>query len=190
MHVTAVVLLVSAVAAAVLLACSQLVRRLPVPSAALFLLAAAAASNLVPGVRGRVPMNAVVELALVALVLILFDCGVKVGWHRFRSALVPAALLGIAGTAGSAGVVAVLTHLLLDFQWSLALVAGAALAPTDPAVMFSVLRGRPVRSRVEAALEAESGCRSPRVEATTAERFRQPHRRCSSPWLASSSRYR
>jgi cell volume regulation protein A len=161
MHATAVVLLVAAAAAAVLLACAQLARKLPVPSAALFLIAAAAASNLIPGLRARVPVDAVVQLAVVALVLILFDGGLKVGWHRFRTALLPAGLLGIAGTAGTAAAVALLAHVLLGFGWTLAGLVGAALAPTDPAVMFSVLRGRAARGRVETALEAESGLNDP-----------------------------
>jgi cell volume regulation protein A len=161
MHATAAVLLVAAAAAAALLACAQVARRLPVPSAALFLVAAAVASNLLPSLRGRVPVDAVVQLAVVALVLILFDGGLKVGWHRFRIALLPAALLGVAGTAGTAALVAVLSHLLLGFGWTLAGLVGAALAPTDPAVMFSVLRGRPARGRVETALEAESGLNDP-----------------------------
>ena len=161
MHATAVVVLVAAAAAAVLLACAQVARRLPLPSAALFLIAAAAASNLLPGVRGSVPVDAVVQLAVVALVLILFDGGLKVGWHRFRTALLPAVLLGLAGTAGTAGAVCLLSHFLLGFGWALAGLVGAALAPTDPAVMFSALRGRPARGRVETALEAESGLNDP-----------------------------
>jgi len=161
MRTTAVVLLVCAAGAGVLLACAQLARRLPIPSAALFLVTAAGASNLLPWLEGQVPVDAVVALAVVALVLILFDGGLKVGWHRFRSALLPAGLLGIAGTAGTAAVVAALAHFLLGFSWPLAGLVGAALAPTDPAVMFSVLRGRPMRGRVETALEAESGINDP-----------------------------
>jgi cell volume regulation protein A len=161
MHATGVVLLIAAAAAAVLLACAQVARRLPLPSAALFLVLAAAVSNLMPGLRVRVPVDAVVQLAVVALVLILFDGGLKVGWHRFRTALLPAALLGIAGTAATAAAVALLSHFLLGFGWALAGLAGAALASTDPAVMFSVLRARPARGRVETALEAESGLNDP-----------------------------
>jgi cell volume regulation protein A len=71
MDTTGNVLLVAAASAAGLLACAQLARRLPVPSAALFLVGAAAVSNLLPGVRGSVPVDAVLQLAVVALVLIL-----------------------------------------------------------------------------------------------------------------------
>ena len=155
------VLLAIAAAAAMLLLCAQLARRLPLPSAALFLLGAAAVSNVVPQVRDWAPVDAVVQVAVVALIFILFDGGLKVGWHRFRTALLPASLLGIAGTAATAAVTAALAHYVLGFGWLLAAIVAAALAPTDPAVMFSALRARPLGGRVETALEAESGLNDP-----------------------------
>jgi cell volume regulation protein A len=155
------VLLIAAAGATALLVCAQLAHRLPMPSAALFLVFAAAVSNLAPGVRGWAPVDLVVSVAVVALVIILFDGGLKVGWHRFRSALLPASLLGIVGTAGTAAVVALVAHALLGFSWLAAVIVAGALAPTDPAVMFSALRGRPLGGRVETALEAESGLNDP-----------------------------
>ena len=71
--------------------------------------------------------------------MILFNGGTLVGWRRFRVAAVPIFTLGIFGTFATAGIIAVAAHYLFDFSWTIAGILGAALAPTDPAVMFSVL---------------------------------------------------
>jgi potassium/hydrogen antiporter len=52
-------------------------------------------------------------------------------------------------------------HVLLDFDWTTSFIVGAALAPTDPAVMFSVLGNREVRGRAGTILEGESGANDP-----------------------------
>ena len=56
---------------------------------------------------------------------------------------------------------AVAAHTLLDMSWTVAWLLGAALAPTDPAVTFSVLTGREVRGRSGTILEGESGFNDP-----------------------------
>ncbi len=50
----------------------------------------------------------------------------------------------MAGTFVTAGALALLAHLLFGFGWQAALLLGTALAPTDPAVVFSVLGRREV----------------------------------------------
>ena len=50
---------------------------------------------------------------------------------------------------------------LFDFSWTGAGILGAALAPTDPAVMFSVLGQREVGGRTGTILEGESGVNDP-----------------------------
>jgi potassium/hydrogen antiporter len=56
---------------------------------------------------------------------------------------------------------AVFAHYLFDFGWTTAGILGAALAPTDPAVMFSVLGRREVGGRSGTILEGESGANDP-----------------------------
>ena len=56
---------------------------------------------------------------------------------------------------------AVLAHWLFGFDWATAWILGAALAPTDPAVMFSVLGNREVGGRSGTILEGESGANDP-----------------------------
>ncbi len=93
--------------------------------------------------------------------MILFNGGTLVGWRRFRVAAVPIFTLGILGTFATAGVIAVSAHYLFDFSWTTAGILGAALSPTDPAVMFSVLGNKEIRGRAGTILEGESGVNDP-----------------------------
>ena len=57
--------------------------------------------------------------------------------------------------------IAVAAHYLFDFSWVIAGIVGAALAPTDPAVMFSVLGNKEIGGRTGTILEGESGVNDP-----------------------------
>ena len=52
-------------------------------------------------------------------------------------------------------------HWALGLDWTTAGLLGAAIAPTDPAVMFSVLGDREVGGRTGTILEGESGANDP-----------------------------
>src|SRR6266699_1595852 len=56
---------------------------------------------------------------------------------------------------------ALAAHSLFGLSWTFASILGAALAPTDPAVMFSVLGKREVGGRTGTILEAESWANDP-----------------------------
>ena len=137
------------------LVASKLSDRFPIPAPALFLLAAAAIPVVVPEVR------TVERIAVVALIVILFDGGMHIGWRRFRRAAVPIASLGILGTFATAALMAVCAHFLFGFDWTTAWIIGAALSPTDPAVMFSILGNKEIRGRTGTILEGESGMNDP-----------------------------
>jgi cell volume regulation protein A len=140
---------------------SKLNERFPVPEPALFLLFAAVASDLFPELAERLSIRDVERIGVVALIIILFNGGTLVGWRRFRVAAVPIFTLGVFGTFATAGVIAVAAHYLFDFSWTIAGILGAALAPTDPAVMFSVLGQKEIRGRAGTVLEGESGVNDP-----------------------------
>ena len=156
-------LIVLVVAAAFSLALfgRAITERLAIPSAALFLVAAAAASDLVPRLGDAISFVTVERIGVVALIVILFDGGMDIGWRRFRSAAVPILSLGVLGTFASAGLIAVAAHVLLDLSWITSGLLGAALAPTDPAVTFSVLGGREIGGRTGTILKGESGANDP-----------------------------
>lgn len=138
-----------------------LTERLAIPSAALFLVAAALASDLVPELGNAVSFVTVERIAVVALIVILLDGGMDIGWRRFQQSAVPSLSLGVLGTFATAGLVAVAAHLLLDLSWITSGLLGAALAPTDPAVTFSVLGGREIEGRTGTILKGESGANDP-----------------------------
>lgn len=151
--------LLAGVALAAALAAGRLGARVSLPAAALFLLGAAVASDVFPGLS--ISIDAVERLATVALVVILFDGGLSIGWRRFRGAAAPIVTLGVPGTFAVAGAVALFGHWALGLGWLTAGLLGAAVAPTDPAVVFSVLGDHPVRGRGRTILEGESGANDP-----------------------------
>jgi cell volume regulation protein A len=152
-----VVLVAGALSAALLTA--KLSARVSVPSAAFFLVAAAVASDIFPSLVLRI--QTVERIATLALIVILFQGGSSIGSRRFRVAAVPIATLGVLGTFATAGLVAVFAHWALGLGWVTAGLLGSAVAPTDPAVMFSVLGEREVAGRTGTILEGESGANDP-----------------------------
>jgi potassium/hydrogen antiporter len=138
-----------------------LTERLRIPAPALFLVAAAAASDLFPELREAVSFVTVERIGVVALIVILFDGGMDIGWRRFRASAVPILSLGVVGTFVSAALIALAAHTLLGLSWTTSGLLGAALAPTDPAVTFSVLGGREIAGRTGTILKGESGANDP-----------------------------
>jgi potassium/hydrogen antiporter len=140
---------------------TKLNERYPVPEPAVFLLLAAVASDIFPELAERFSILEVERVAVVALIIILFNGGTLVGWRRFRVAAVPIISIGVLGTFATAGVIALVAHYVFGFDWTTAGILGAALAPTDPAVMFSVLGDKEIRGRAGTILEGESGVNDP-----------------------------
>lgn len=139
---------------------SRLSARIRIPAPALFLIAASALSTVFP-VLGTVPKMLDEEVVTVALVFILFDGGMHIGWRRFRGSAGPIGWLGLAGTAVTAAALALAAHFVLGLDWQISLLLGAALSPTDPAVVFSVLGKREISGRSGTILEGESGANDP-----------------------------
>ena len=134
------------------------VLRLPAP--AIFLVAAAIASDLFPSL-GKMSIVTVQDIVTVALVVILFDGGMHIGWARFRANAAAITWIGVVGTALTTAVLGLLAHLVFGLPWRDAFLVGTALAPTDPVVVFSVLSGREVEGRSGILLEGESGANDP-----------------------------
>ncbi|HEV7192651.1 MAG TPA: cation:proton antiporter [Jatrophihabitantaceae bacterium] len=142
------------------LASSRISERLGVPAPVVFLVAAAAASNAWTSL-GSLSIKTDQRIVTVALVVILFDGGMHIGWRRLRPNVGAVVWLGIAGTVVTAGAMSVAAHVLFGFGWRSALLVGTALAPTDPAVVFSVLGRREISGRTGTLLEGESGANDP-----------------------------
>jgi potassium/hydrogen antiporter len=156
----AIVVLVVAAVLLVAVLSNRLSEWIHVPAPALFLIAAAAAASIFPTL-GTVPHVVDQQIVSVALAFILFDGGIRIGWRRFRTVAGSVTWLGVVGTAVTAAVIALAGHYLFGFDWRVSLLLGAALSPTDPAVVFSVLGKHKIDGRTGTILEGESGANDP-----------------------------
>lgn len=96
-----------------------------------------------------------------ALAIILAEGGLTTRWQDVRPVIGPATVLSTVGVLISVAAVAACAHLLLGFDWRMGILIGAVVSSTDAAAVFSVLRRLPLRRRLSATLEAESGFNDP-----------------------------
>jgi cell volume regulation protein A len=140
---------------------TRLADRISLPNAAIFLVVTAVLAASIEPLGDALSMEAVERIAVVALVVILFDGGLHIGLARFRRSAAPILVLGVVGTFATAALVTLAAHYLLGLSWIVSGLVGAAIAPTDPAVTFSVLGGRELRGRAGTILEGEAGTNDP-----------------------------
>jgi cell volume regulation protein A len=156
----ALLILLTAAVGLVVVLSNRLTEWVKVPSPALVLAGAAIAVAAIPDLHAP-PEKAVERIVTVALICVLFDGGMHVGWSRFRSAAGPILIVGVVGTFLTATAGAVVCHVVFGFGWYVSLLVATAIAPTDPAVVFSVLGQREVSGRAGTILEGESGANDP-----------------------------
>ncbi|TQS42218.1 potassium/proton antiporter [Cryptosporangium phraense] len=96
-----------------------------------------------------------------ALAIILAEGGLTTRWHDIRPVAWLSVVLSTVGVLVSVAVVAVCAHFALGLDWRMAVLIGAVVSSTDAAAVFSVLRRLPLRRRLSATLEAESGFNDP-----------------------------
>jgi potassium/hydrogen antiporter len=153
------VLLVAAVGLVAVLS-NNLTRFVKLPTSALFLAGAAIAVHVIPDLHAP-KEDTVTRLVTVALLIILFNGGMHIGWRKFDAAKGPILMLGVAGTFLTVAGTAVVAQLVLGLGWYVSLLIATAVSPTDPAVVFSVLGQREVAGRSGIILEGESGANDP-----------------------------
>jgi potassium/hydrogen antiporter len=100
-------------------------------------------------------------LGTIGLVLILFEGGLSAGWSAIRPVIGTAVSLATAGTVITALITGLAAILLFDLGTLEGLIIGSAVAATDSAAIFAVLRGSRLRRRLASALEGESGMNDP-----------------------------
>jgi sodium/hydrogen antiporter len=97
------------------------------------------------------------QLAIVALIVILFRDGLEVEAEMLQRAWhLPTRNLAI-GMPLTAGIVAVATHVLTDLSWTESFLLGALLSPTDPVLSSSVVTNPRVPRLIRHSLNLESG---------------------------------
>jgi cell volume regulation protein A len=100
-------------------------------------------------------------LGTIGLVLILFEGGLSAGWREIRPVLGTAISLALVGTAVTAGLAGLAASWLFGLGTLESLIIGSAVAATDSAAIFAVLRGSQLRRRLARSLEGESGMNDP-----------------------------
>ncbi|HEY6550016.1 MAG TPA: cation:proton antiporter, partial [Solirubrobacterales bacterium] len=100
-------------------------------------------------------------LGTVALVLIVFEGGLTAGWSEIRPVLWTAASLATVGTILTALLAGFAAKLIFDLSTLEGLLVGAAVAATDSAAIFAVLRRSQLEKRLARSLEGESGMNDP-----------------------------
>jgi NhaP-type Na+/H+ or K+/H+ antiporter len=97
------------------------------------------------------------DLAIVALIVILFRDGLEVEGEMLQRAWrLPLRKLVLAMPI-TAAIVAVVTHALTDLDWTQSFLVGALLSPTDPVLSSSVVTNPRVPRRIRHSLNLESG---------------------------------
>jgi cell volume regulation protein A len=153
-------ILAASVAALLAVQSHRLSERVRIPTPAFFLVAAALAVELIPDLKE--PSHRTVErVVTLALLVILFDGGLHIGAKRARASVSTILSLGVLGTFVTVAGGAVLVHLLLGVGAYASVLVATAIAPTDPAVVFSVLGRREIEGRSGTVLEGESGANDP-----------------------------
>jgi cell volume regulation protein A len=99
----------------------------------------------------------------VALLLILFDGGLRTSLASVRLAWRPALVLSTAGVALTAGLTGLFASWVLGLPPILGMLLGSIVGSTDAAAVFAILRGQELalRDRISATLEVESGSNDP-----------------------------
>ena len=107
-----------------------------------------------------IPGLPTIELApeLVLLVILpplIYSAGVSMSWREFRFNLRPIALLAFGCVVFTTCAVAVAMHYLLGWQWSVAFLLGAIVAPPDVLAPLAIARRLGLPRRLVVVLEGE-----------------------------------
>ena len=147
------------------LAAAKIADRVRVPGLLLFLgLGMLVGSEGFGGVEFGVDVDDVEltrTLGTIGLVLILFEGGLTAGFGEIRPVLGTAISLATVGTLITAVLTGLVAAWVFDLGTLQGLIIGSAVAATDSAAIFAVLRGSRLRRRLARALEGESGMNDP-----------------------------
>lgn len=154
-------LLLASITALLLLVVGRLAHRWSLPAPAIFLGLGMLVNGWNHAANVSIDISVVAKIGSVVLVLILFEGGFTGGFRRARASIGPIMALGVLGTFITTAIVAAAAHYLCGLPWEAAAIVAIALAPTDPAAVFSVLGSRDVEGRSSAIIEGESGVNDP-----------------------------
>lgn len=154
---TAALLVLAAIVA------SKLSARVGLPVLVLFVAVGMLAGSEGPGGLAFESYPLAHGVGTLALVLILFDGGLRTSTAAFREVAVPATLLATVGVAVTSAVTGFAAAWILGLGSLEGLLLGSIVGSTDAAAVFAVLRSKGVRLRpkLSSVLEVESGANDP-----------------------------
>ena len=152
------VLLIFALTLVVAVLFSALAHRTVLSTAVLFLVVGFAIGQETTGILNVDSSSEIVStVAELALFVVLFTDGMKVGFKDLRAAWrLPGRALGW-GLPLTLIITALLAHYLVGLDWPVALLIGAILAPTDPVFAAALVGNDKVPQRLRHLLNVESG---------------------------------
>jgi potassium/hydrogen antiporter len=160
-HHDAVLILIAGVLLAAGIAGALLADRVRVPALLLFLGLGMLAGSEGIGEIHFANYELARTLGTIALVLILFEGGLTSGWSEIRPVLGTAASLATVGTLATALLAGVASKWIFGLSWLEGMIVGSAIAATDSAAIFAVLRNSTLEKRLARSLEGESGMNDP-----------------------------
>ncbi|MBS1863242.1 MAG: potassium/proton antiporter [Actinobacteria bacterium] len=160
-HHDAVLILIAGVLLAAGIAGALLADRVRVPALLLFLALGMLAGSEAIGDINFANYDLARTLGTIALVLILFEGGLTSGWSEIRPVLGTAASLATLGTLATALLAGVAAKWIFGLTWLEGMIVGSAIAATDSAAIFAVLRNSTLEKRLARSLEGESGMNDP-----------------------------
>lgn len=157
------VILIGAALGVLSVLAALLSRRLGAPVLLVFLLVGMLAGGDGPGGIRYDDFASAYLVGSVALAVILLEGGLKTHPSMLRLALWPALALAVIGVAITAAIVGAAVSVLAGVPFVMAMLVGAAVAPTDAAAVAALLgRARlALPQRITALLEVESGLNDP-----------------------------
>ncbi len=142
---------------------SRFLDKIPIPSLLFFI-----ALGMFFGENGvlKIPFDdyAIVNvICSVSLIFIMFYGGFGTNLQAAKPVLAPSAVLSTLGVVGTAGMVALFAHFVLNLSWLEGFLIGAVISSTDAASVFNILRSQKLalKYHTDSLLEIESGSNDP-----------------------------
>lgn len=99
--------------------------------------------------------------AIVALIIILFDGGLRTRKEQIRTIWLPATLLSSFGVLITSLITGMAAHYILGLSWLEGMLVGAIVGSTDAAAVFAAFGNTNIRRKITNTLEMESGSNDP-----------------------------
>ncbi|RLQ93309.1 potassium/proton antiporter [Falsibacillus albus] len=100
-------------------------------------------------------------IGTLALIIILFEGGMKTNAQHVKKVYKPALSLATLGVLTTAAVIGTAAKYILNVSWLEGFLFGAIVGSTDAAAVFAVLGNKNIKTKLTATLEAESGTNDP-----------------------------